>query len=541
MTLLQDFAAGQADERPGATALVLEEERLTYGDLEARSNRLARLLRELGCRRGDRVALVLPKSPAAIVAMHAALKADCAYVPVDTASPAPRVGRILRAAEPRVVLTAASASSLVDGLIAEEALGAETAIGAADGDAVSGERFRTAFGAADWEALPDGPLDSLNGPEDAAHILFTSGSTGEPKGVVITHRNVAEFVAWAIGYFGTRPLDRISGHPPLHFDLSTFDVYGSFAAGAELHLVPARLNLMAKELAAFIRRSELTQWFSVPSTLSFMSKFGVVEEGDFPTLERLLWCGEVLPTPVLIDWMRRLPHVQFTNLYGPTEATIASSYFTISALPADETEPIPIGRACAGEELSVLDGALRPVAAGEVGDLYIGGVGLSPGYWRDEGKTREAFLPDPRGGGTIYRTGDLARVDAGGVFHFVGRADSQIKSRGYRIELGEIESALHALAGIRECAIVGVPTQGFEGTAICCAYAAAAGTELTPASIRAALAKTLPSYMLPTRWRSFDGLPKNVNGKIDRSALRRDFTEDDRSPEAGPREPLRSR
>jgi acyl-coenzyme A synthetase/AMP-(fatty) acid ligase len=189
-------------------------------------------------------------------------------------------------------------------------------------------------------------------------------------------------------------------------------------------------------------------------------------------------------------------------------------------IPAGETDPIPIGVPCAGEELLVLDESLQPVPAGEVGDLFIAGVGLSPGYWRDEEKTAAAFLADPRGEGRIYRTGDLARVGEDGLVYFLGRADSQIKSRGYRIELGEIETALNAFEELSECAVVGVDTGGFEGTAICCAYAPAGGATVEPPGLRDKLSKLLPSYMLPTRWASLDVLPKNVNGKIDRRGLR---------------------
>src|SRR5919201_1744741 len=214
-------------------------------------------------------------------------------------------------------------------------------------------------------------------PEDTAHLLFTSGSTGEPKGVVISHANVRAFVEWARRYFGLDESDRLSGQPPLHFDLSTFDIYGTFSAGAQLHLVPTRANVDASALADVIRSAQLTQWFSVPSGMTFMARFGVIADRDFPSLRRVLWCGEVLPTPVLRHWMTRVPQATYTNLYGPTEATIASSCHTVTEAPLDESVPIPIGRACAGEELLVLDEQLQPVGVGEVGDLYIAGVGLS--------------------------------------------------------------------------------------------------------------------------------------------------------------------
>src|ERR687891_2721919 len=222
--------------------------------------------------------------------------------------------------------------------------------------------------------------------------------------------------------------------------------------------------------------------------------------------------------------MARLPHVTFTNLYGPTEATIASSYYTVPRCPADDREPIPIGLPCAGEELLVLDEALRPIGRGEVGDLYIRGVGLSSGYWRDLGKTQAAFLPNPLDpNDRIYRTGDLARVGDDGLVYFLGRADSQIKSRGYRIELGEIEAALNAMACVQECAVTAIPTDGFEGATICCAYVPVPGAGVMPAVVRRDLSKVLPPYMLPSRWMVLERLPRNANGKIDRRPLLEQF------------------
>jgi amino acid adenylation domain-containing protein len=523
--LLQEYIARQAEARPDGVALVMGDERLTYGELEAASNRLARLIREAGCRRGDRVCLFVPKTPAAIVAELATLKADCAYVPIDTASPAPRVELIVESAEPALILAAAPAAKLLDDVLATQG-GRTVAVGSLDDDALAGEHFESVFAAGDQEAQDAGPLTWENTPDDAAHILFTSGSTGTPKGVVIKHANVVAFVEWAADYFGTKAGDRVSGHPPLHFDLSTFDIYATFLAGAELHLVPAAANLVPHKLAELIRTSELTQWFAVPSTFTFMAKFGVVQPGAFPSLERVLWCGEVLPTPILIEWMRAVPQATFTNLYGPTEATIASSYYTMPSIPANETEPIPIGVPCAGEELLVLDEKLEPVPNGEIGDLFIAGVGLSPGYWRDEEKTSAAFVQDPRAPGSderIYRTGDLAKVLDDGLVYFLGRADSQIKHRGYRIELGEIETALGALDELAEVAVVGVDTGGFEGTAICCAYAPAEGQTVEPVRLGEKLRKVLPPYMVPGRWLALEVLPKNVNGKIDRRGLRELF------------------
>ncbi len=525
-TLLQQWVTRQAERRPDATAVVMWQERMTYGQLEESANRLARVLQGAGCKPGDRVCLLVPKSPAAIVGILAALKADCVYVPLDTASPAPRLAQMIASCEPRCLLAAGPTAPLLDQLWAEERFRSSITVGWMEPRGFAGSRFRAEVSLADCATCSATPLEGQNDRDDAAYILFTSGSTGTPKGVVITHDNVIHFVEWAVRYFGIGRSDRLSGHPPLHFDLSVFDMFGSFAAGAALHLVPPDLNLLPTTLAEFIRAGELTQWFSVPSVLTYMAKFDVVRQDDFPCLKRLLWCGEVLPTPVLGYWMTRLPRVSFTNLYGPTEATIASSYYTVPRRPDDERAPIPIGRPCADEELLVLTDTLQPAAPGEVGDLYIRGVGLSPGYWRDSEKTRAAFLPAP--GSTdpsdrIYKTGDLARIGEDGLVFFLGRADSQIKSRGYRIELGEIETALHAMAWLKEAAVVAITVDGFEGASICCAYVPGTAADVTPAVLRGELGKVLPSYMLPSRWMAFGRLPRNANGKIDRPRLREEF------------------
>src|ERR1700733_2667142 len=369
--ILQSWVTQQAETRPDATAIVMGGERLTYGQLEVSSNQLAHMLQQSGCKLGDRVCILVPKSPAAIVSMIGILKAGCMHVPIDTATPAKRIRHIFESCENRWVLAGGSVSPLLDELLAESSLRARTSVGWLDPETPSATNFSPEFSLAHLKAAPSHAIPQQRTSNDGSHILFTSGSTGVPKGVVITHSNVSTFVDWALKHYGIDHTDRFSGHTPFHFDLSTFDIFGAITAGAQLHLVPAETALLPPKLAQFIRNSELTQWFSVPSVLNYLAKFDSVKHHDFPSLRRVLWCGEVLPTPALMYWMERLPRVRFSNLYGPTEATIASSFYDVTSIPTDPKAPIPIGRACHGEQLLVLDDKLEPAPPREIGNLYI--------------------------------------------------------------------------------------------------------------------------------------------------------------------------
>jgi len=525
MQLIQLYADIRANTRPDARAVVLGNQQLTYGELYRFSNSLARALKSRGCRPGDRVVLMVSKTPLAIASILGVLKAGCIYVPLDVDSPAVRSAMILDNCGPRLLLVDAAGTKKLKELRSHSTTMARIPAGAIETSGASLDRKSFVFGLDDILHFPDDPIPYKHDANDIAYILYTSGSTGRPKGVPVTHANVAQFINWATSYFQLTPQDRISGHPPLYFDLSVFDIFGSFASGAELHLVPPLLNLSAPSLAAFIADSELTQWFSVPSALNYMAKADTIRGADFSKLKRVLWCGDVLPISTLRYWMERLPHVQFTNLYGPTETTIASSYYTLTSIP-EQNETIPIGRSCDGEYLLVLDKALRPVPPETIGELYIGGAGLSPGYWKDLHKTRASFIDDPNSSGRLYKTGDLARVGDDGLIYFVGRTDTRIKSRGYRIELGEIEAALNQIKDLKESAVVAITTSGFEDSLICCAFVPVEGSEGARVSIitlRDMLRRTVPNYMLPARWLSMDCLPKNANGKIDRSLLQQLF------------------
>lgn len=532
MKRLESYLRRSAEARPEHLALEMGGHSYSYAALDATADRVGRVLQEIGVAPGDRVALVAQKQLTTLAAILGVLRAGAIYVPLDPASPAPRLQRMLDASGARVVLTGPGSGTALTSLLRVGSLQNPPQIGWLGSDLPPEEGAqalpRVAFTAADLASAPTQLKHTPRGG-GVAHLLFTSGSTGQPKGVMVTHESVIAFVDWAVSAFGLTHSDRLSGHPPLHFDLSTFDMFGTYAVGATLFPVPTELNLIPARLAGFIREQALTQWFSVPSVYALLAKHALVQPGDFPSLRRLLWCGEVLPTGVLKHWMERVPHAVCTNLYGPTEATIASSFHTVHEVPTDVRVPVPIGRACGGESLLVLDDQHARTPVGEIGHLYIAGAGLSPGYWNDEEKTAAAFITPVAGpamGERIYRTGDLAREDRAGVLHFVGRADTQVKSRGYRIELGEIETALDTLPMLRESAVVAIDSTGFEGAVLCGAVVGVVGMDSSAAAVRTALAALLPSYMLPTRWMVLEALPRNANGKIDRPALRERFATD---------------
>lgn len=515
--LLFDDVGRWAASTPDAVAICdgLDAHPTTYGELHFYSNQIARLLLDLNIGPGDRVAISVPKGTSAIAAMLATTKIGAAYVPIDPDSPVARIALVLEAAEPHVVIAAAKSLSTVEAAI-ESCPG--VSIGWIDGTEPA------------WPIVPaftKANVDSQDGEtplappaitsSDLAHILFTSGSTGVPKGVMITHDNVVAYIDWVVDHFGYQPTDQISGHAPLHFDLSSMDIYATFAAGATLHPVPKQVNVNPADLLAWIEDRALTQWFSVPSALNHLTRAGELPTETFSTLKRLMWCGEVLPTPTLITLMDAMAHVEFTNLYGPTEATIASSWFRVDEKPASPTDSIPIGEACPGEALLVLRDDHTEAAVDEIAHLYIEGVGLSPGYWRDQAKTDAVFRTDLIENRRLYRTGDLAYASADGSVMFVGRADSQIKSRGHRIELGEIETALQTLDELTASAVVAIDLDHVDGAAIAAVYEAP--EPIKAARLAKALGALVPKYMLPHRWMQLDEIPKNVNGKVDRPML----------------------
>jgi amino acid adenylation domain-containing protein len=513
---LDELLAASAEARPEGLAVVHDERTISYGELDERAGRLGNLLVELGVRRGDRVAIYLGKSIEAIVAIHAVMRAGGCYVPFDPQAPPARLGYMAADADIRILLTGAEKAEQWASLVANGApIDTLVVLDADDVQAPAGMRLLTPrdIAQADPAVRTSGRTE-----HDLAYILYTSGSTGTPKGVMLTHANCLAFVEWAVEEFAVSTDDRLSSHAPLHFDLSTFDLFAAALAGAPIVLVPPETSVFPAAVRQFIELREITVWYSVPSVLSMLALRGGLVRGDLPRLRCVLFAGEVFPTKYLRRLMELLPHARFANLYGPTETNVCT-WYDVPTLPKEMTEPIPIGRAISGVEVFAVTEEGRSAAVGEVGELHVRGPTVMQGYWGDPERTARALVADPRDGRAprpVYRTGDLVQEVEGGDHRFLGRRDSQIKSRGYRIELGDIEAALYAHAAVDECAVVAMADELVTNRIK--AYVATR-EQVSKADLVSFCAERLPLYMIPELFEFRDVLPKTSTGKVDRQAL----------------------
>lgn len=516
--VLHQLLEKSARTHPERAAVVDRDRSVTYAELDAGANRLAHLLIQLGVARGDRVGLYLDKSLEAIIGIYGVLKAGAAYVPLDPQAPTARLGYIAGNCGIRCLITGREKAKQWGRLVADgAALESVVVVNAGDDaldevpagvHAVSGEALERQPGTAPAAA----PIDM-----DLAYILYTSGSTGQPKGVMLSHLNGLTYVKWAIDELDIGPEDRLSCHAPLHFDLTILDVFAAAGAAAALVLVPPKTSVFPTEVARFIESNRITLWYSVPSILSMLVQRAQLSPGAFPQLRTVVFAGEVFPTKYLRQLMALLPHARFYNLYGPTETNVCT-YYRVDGLPDERAGDIPIGRAIANVDCYVVDDG-RLVEPGEVGELYVRGSTVMRGYWADPEKTSQRLVPNPFATEVVdpvYRTGDLVQESADGNYRFLGRRDNQIKSRGYRIELGEIETALYDHPAVVECAVVPVPDDLV--TNIIKAYVVVTDGATEKDLVRFC-ADRIPRYMVPTSFEFRELLPKTSTGKIDRRAL----------------------
>ena len=492
---------------------------VTYQQLAYRAKRLAATLQARAVPDAVPLTAVFAyRSETAYAAVLGALMAGHGYVPLNRTFPTDRTRLMLERSMCRSVIVDAGSEPQLEALLCSIAI--PLVIICPDRADVTelaakfpAHRIIGANELADaerWHPV-DVSVDSI------AYLLFTSGSTGQPKGVMVSHANMLHYLDCATKRYGFTSNDRVSQTFDLTFDLSAHDMFVAWESGACL------CCLTQKQLinpCAFVNDARLTVWFSVPSTAAFMRRFGVLKPGMYPGLRLSLFCGEALPVEIVRHWALAAPNSVIENLYGPTELTIAcTAYRWDNTKSPDECAQgiVPIGQPFDGMRALIVDEQLREVKHGTEGELLMTGPQLSLGYWQDEEKTRQAFVPVAGNNGTYYRTGDRVRRPAvNKPLVYLGRVDNQIKVRGYRVELGEVEAVVRQLSGLDGVVALGWPTteSGPDGIEVFLET-----DSFDTKALVSQLKGKLPVYMLPRNVLALRRFPLNANGKYDRKAL----------------------
>ncbi|MGE7828260.1 amino acid adenylation domain-containing protein [Paenibacillus sp. NPDC093718] len=496
---LDSFLQETAAVNPGRAAAITTEGRLTYGELAAGSGRIAAELQAAGAGRGDTVAVVVDRGVSLLRAVYGVLQAGSAYVPIDPRLPEERRNYLLANSGAEVVLTEPRYLSDL----------------AWPGDLL---------------VLPIGGRDGSEGSEgvvtvqtdvtvtDLAYIIYTSGSTGLPKGVMIDHRGAANTILDVNERFGVGPEDRLFGVSSFGFDLSVYDVFGAAASGAAVVYPDPEQALNPAHWLDRMIEEGVTVWNSAPPLAVLLAEAAQDRGIELPALRLVLLSGDWIPLDLPARLRQVAPQAKLVSLGGATEASIWSILYEIGDVNPSWSS-IPYGYPMKNQSWHILDEWGRPAPEWVAGELYIGGIGLAQGYWRDEEKTKASFISHPDTGERIYRTGDIGRYLPGGVIEFLGRKDSQVKLQGHRIELGEIEAVLAGYPGVQ--ASVAHVQQGERGAELVAYVVPAAGVTLDAEQLRRWAGRKLPDYMVPRGIAWLDRLPLNANGKIDRKALPR--------------------
>lgn len=519
--LLQQLLIDAARKFPHKEAVIFRDETISYQALDSLSSKLATVLQKNGVGRGDRVGIYINKSIPSIITIQAILKAGGVYVPLDPNAPVARLAYIIRDCGIRCLVTSTKKAALLTDMFPQDNPLAVVVLT----DNLDSPSAILSVKTVPWLDVLDCETNSSSGnlciETDLAYILYTSGSTGVPKGVMISHINALTFINWAQDAFQINADDRLSSHAPLHFDLSIFDIFVALKAGSTVVLVPEGTSTFPIRLADWIEENRISVWYSVPSLLSMMLVRGRLERHKFPNLRTILFAGEVFPAKYLRELMTQIPRAEYYNLYGPTETNVIT-YYHVPPLPADQVKPIPIGKACANMEVFILDGEGNIVTdPGQEGELYGRGSCVAQGYWGDREKTKKSFIPNPlqpHFQETIYRSGDIAMLDEDGNYIFIGRRDHMVKSRGYRIELGEIEAVLYSNPTVKEAAVVAIPDDLIGNRLM--AYIVLIDSATADASaLQRFCSARIPKYMIPEAIEYRESLPKTSTGKIDRQGL----------------------
>lgn len=486
-------------------ALVFENENFTYEDLDRKSNLLAIKLISVGVKAGDVVAIFNSKHINAYAAMVACLKFGFIYSNLDSTTPYKRLDKILRTCNPKIILH--------DHLLTEEIRRD------LNKDNYTALLIDDSFNCID--VLEDGANHANLTWNTPAYIMFTSGSTGLPKGVTITHGNLISFISWSIKYYEVKSTDRFAQLSPMYFDNSVFDFYTALFSGASLIPITQDKLKNPVKLINYVSNSKCTIWFSVPSLLIYLSTMRVMTKKMLQHVRIITFGGEGFPKGELkkiYDLFQG--RIKFINVYGPTEGTCICSAYKISKTDFENMKALsPLGKINPNFDYIIVDNNMKRVKEGDKGELCLIGPNISPGYYNDKDRTEQQFIQHPEINSyteKIYRTGDLVYEEKK-ILWFAGRIDNQIKHMGYRIELEEIEAAINSIDNIQQCGVVYKKENDRYGKIIAYIQALKPTTEQ---EILKKLNEYLPRYMIPNNIIFLNELPKNQNGKVDRISLR---------------------
>ncbi|GAB4293317.1 MAG: hypothetical protein Kow0098_14100 [Ignavibacteriaceae bacterium] len=511
MRRLQHLLEESARKFPDKIAIEeLNGRKITYSELNGLADEVKIKLQKSGISEFDRVGIYSHKNIDMVISVFGILKAGATYVPVDPGSPPARNAFIMN-------------DCLVKGVILEENFISDFK------DQLKAYDLKVNYDLTGTLKLLDGPgkfeknAESENDiqcdlPDDSlAYILYTSGSTGNPKGVKYSHYGALAFIDWCSETFAPEGNDRFSSHAPFHFDLSIHDLYVSLKHGATLVLIDEETGKQPMILAEKISEKRISIWYSTPSILTLLVKFGKLEKYDYSELRIIHFAGEVFPVKHLRDLKKIWNGKTFYNLYGPTETNVCTYYKIPDEIPDDRIEPFPIGKNCSHLKTKVFDSSGTPVEKGKEGELCVSGL-IMQGYWNLPEKNKSVFFNDSNGT-KWYRTGDIVIENSDGNYIYVSRKDRMVKRRGYRVELGEIETALYKHPSVLEAAAVS--TTDKEGGVIIKAFLCMLQeTEASVIKMKKFCSENLPQYMIPDRFSFRSSLPKTSTNKIDYQKLK---------------------
>ncbi len=525
LTFVHDAIDRVATSAPDRPAVVLGTDEMSYGELAAATDRLARTLANLGVSRGDRVGLYVHKSFTTVIGAYGIMKAGAAFVPIDPQIPVERLSMIIDDCDIRVLVTEPRKLATLDALSTlesqEEGGSVPTRIDTVISDSDGADH---AFDLIEWSAIePDGaefgcPVVGAD-PDDLAYIMYTSGSTGVPKGMMHSHRSSLGFGRWGVEHCDLAPADRVASHGPLHFDISIFDLFSTGIAGATVVLVPEPVTKFPASFSKLLEEQAVSALFTVPFAFIQLTSSGALGERDLTALRWVLFGGEPFPARHLRSLMQAVPHAEFSNVYGPAEAPACVTHTVVEPPSADDV--VPIGRPSPRTDVLVVDpGTESPVAVGEVGELLVASPSITLGYWNRPERNAVSYLTDDAGR-LYFRTGDLVSQRDDGIFDFLGRGDRMVKTRGFRVELDEVEAAIGSHPSVAEAAAF--TSRDDDGVVLVHAAFTSDDAGLDETSVTAHAATRLPNYAMPVSLTRHDRFPRTTSDKIDRTALAEAF------------------